>query len=565
MHNFKFLASALNFSRRGVLKGVAATTAISAANSATLGTGKARAEVANNGHPIFGENPIKRKAQTFRSKLTSARRYLLGDRLYAENNGDEGLYADLRGSFHKCFVHNELGEVDPNSFGTLLKALGSANPHDFEAIQLDNSGVRTRSLVNPQGAFQFPDAGPDGQATRIRPAPAFASVETAAEMLEVYWKARLRDVPFLRFDTSRLVGRALEEINSAPFIAGINTPGGQHTLETVFRGETPGDRTGPYISQYLLHDVPYGNGSLEQRYPVPPRGGDYMTDFAEWLTVQRGGVPGLDARSGNVYIHDGRSLAEYVHYDFSYQAYLNAALIILSWGPDFFDARNPTLGSTTQEGFTTFGGPEVLDMIARAANRALAGAWYQKWLVNRRARPEVYGGRLHVQETGQKNYGIPGFLLDSLAVRRTKRQYGTYLLPMAYAEGSPVHPAYPAGHASVAGACATMLKAYFREDAIIPSPVEANVTGTQLQVYGGNLTVGGEINKLANNISLGRDWAGVHYRSDGIEGMNLGEYMAIEMLKDHTTLYNERFNGYSLTKFNGERIRIRGGEVTSLV
>jgi hypothetical protein len=35
------------------------------------------------------------------------------------------------------------------------------------------------------------------------------------------------------------------------------------------------------------------------------------------------------------------------------------------------------------------------------------------------------------------------------------------------------------------------------------------------------LTVGNELNKLASNIALGRDAAGVHYRSDGVQGIRL--------------------------------------------
>ncbi len=37
---------------------------------------------------------------------------------------------------------------------------------------------------------------------------------------------------------------------------------------------------------------------------------------------------------------------------------------------------------------------------------------------------------------------------------------GTYLLPMAVAEGSPVHPAYPSGHAINVGAYITTLKVW---------------------------------------------------------------------------------------------------------
>ena len=38
---------------------------------------------------------------------------------------------------------------------------------------------------------------------------------------------------------------------------------------------------------------------------------------------------------------------------------------------------------------------------------------------------------------------------------------GNWLLPMAFPEGSPMHPSYGAGHATVAGACTTILKAWF--------------------------------------------------------------------------------------------------------
>jgi hypothetical protein len=44
------------------------------------------------------------------------------------------------------------------------------------------------------------------------------------------------------------------------------------------------------------------------------------------------------------------------------------------------------------------------------------------------------------------------------------------------------------------------------------------------------LPLGGRV-KLASNIALGRDTAGVHWRSDGIEGLKLGEAVAIGILR----------------------------------
>ena len=132
-------------------------------------------------------------------------------------------------------------------------------------------------------------------------------------------------------------------------------------------------------------------------------------------------------------------------------------------------------------------------------------------------------------------------------------------------EGSPTHPSYPAGHGAVAGACVTVLKAFFNEYFVLPEPVEANSDGTQLLAYtGDDLTVGGELNKLANNVAIGRDAAGVHYRQDGIEGLVIGEQQAIALLKDLSRTLNEsNFEGFNLTKFDGASIVIEHGRVLS--
>jgi hypothetical protein len=130
---------------------------------------------------------------------------------------------------------------------------------------------------------------------------------------------------------------------------------------------------------------------------------------------------------------------------------------------------------------------------------------------------------------------------------------GTYLLSQAFTEGSPTHPSYGAGHATVAGACVTILKAFFDEDAQIRNPVQPNDTGTRLEDYRGparnNLTVRGELNKLAANIAIGRNMAGVHYRTDYTESLKLGEKIASGILEEqHITSYNEPYR-FTFTKF----------------
>ena len=70
----------------------------------------------------------------------------------------------------------------------------------------------------------------------------------------------------------------------------------------------------------------------------------------------------------------------------------------------------------------------------------------------------------------------------------------------------------------------------------------------------GELTVGGELNKIASNVALGRNTAGVHWRSDGTESLKLGEQVAINLLREARECYNEVFIGFNLTKFDGTTV-----------
>ncbi len=544
-------------SRRGVLGAGAALGA-----AAGLAPGPAAAWrqsrggfSAANGHPVFGERPLQRSLSAAELRFQAAKSYIGRFLGRQQTNGDEGLYTDYRASFTKALPHDAHGLVDRRAYRQLLRALKSGRSGAFERIPVAGD----RRLVNPQAAYRFELTGRDCGATFMRPAPTYAGAETAAEMGEVYWKALCRDVPFADFETSPLIGAAIDDLNRFSETIGPKENGAV-TVRTVFRGSTPGDLEGPYISQLLFKDIPFGNATIVQRYDTPAPGDDFMTTFGDWLDVQRGLDPAPLFKSNPRYISDARALGEYVHVDFSYQAYLSAALILLNM-PDAFDSANPYNTSASQEGFITFGLSDVLDLVAKAGNLAFTGAWYHKWLVHRRLRPEAYGGRLQKQIADGLDMGLPDEIAQSDAVARTFSKNGTYLLPMAFPEGSPTHPAYPAGHATVAGACCTVLKAFFEEDRPIDSPVVPDATGTSLLPYFGTLTIGGEINKLANNIALGRDWAGVHYRSDGVDGMLVGEQQALGLLADYSRTYNERFDGFSLTTFDGRKLRIRNGRI----
>jgi hypothetical protein len=153
-----------------------------------------------------------------------------------------------------------------------------------------------------------------------------------------------------------------------------------------------------------------------------------------------------------------------------------------------------------------------------------------------------------------------------------------------YPEGSPAHPAWPSGHATVAGACVAILKALFDAKASIRDPytrvtlAKGKPQGCQPPLdqvekkdYKG-LKVGGELDKLASNVAFGRNFGGVHYRTDGEHGIRLGEAVAIRYLQDHLREYREMLrpcdgkehHGLTLTRRNGQPICITPDEIHNI-
>ena len=299
------------------------------------------------------------------------------------------------------------------------------------------------------------------------------------------------------------------------------------------------------------------------------------------------------------YIRNGRDLSQWVHIDVLFQAYFNAMLILILQKPGDvnknnglavpFDSGNFYLNdpNKNQEGFGTFGGPHIATIVCEVATRALKAVWFQKWAVHRRLRPEEFGGRVErIRENGAffaSRYDVNKALLTSNALTAVENGIGTFagtgnhLLPMAFPEGSPIHPAYGAGHATVAGACVTILKAWFDEDVKMKSLKDQNgvafkfkeadttgvnaTDGINLRDYTGtdvaNITVGDELNKLAANIGIGRNHAGVHWRSDHDQSIRLGEQIAISVLEDQVCTFNENKFSFTFTNFDGKKVVIK--------
>ena len=363
-----------------------------------------------------------------------------------------------------------------------------------------------------------------------------------------------------------------------------------------------------------------------------PTMGDASTDRAVEVSV----------REKLRFISTLRDGATYVHFDKIYQEYLVAACILLSGlqrgrivpaftsnefktlaatpppeapeeespvppiaefgevGPMVLNVGNPYRHAGSQVGFATFGVTHFVTLLAEVSTRAHKAGWYHKWRLAR-LRPEEYGGRVQKTLTGGPQYRLHSDLTrkqaDGSPVEALKRiiaNTGTYYLPMAFPEGSPTHPAYPSGHATIAGACVTMLKAIFNETFVMTNnpqtspqvPAYVGHGETLAEAYAGiQLTVGGELNKLASNVTAFRSFAGVHWRSDNIDGMLLGEQVALEMLVEQTQpavkpsipFYRERprqlgagqhpYGGapfFRLSLFNGKAFDVVDGEIRVL-
>ena len=387
--------------------------------------------------------------------------------------------------------------------------------------------------------------------------------------------------------------------------------------------------------------IQYGAQSIKQKILPHKTGHDYMCAWPMWLDVQNGAdVRGADDYDPERFITTPRDLASYVHFDQLYQAYLNACLLLLAFaapeGSGFPSGRY----HTTRGSFATFGGPHVLSLVTEVATRALKAVRRQKFNHHLRARPEALAALVALvanEKTDQLGEQVAervrAGLVDELhrsglleLVHEHNRgqlarhgrpgdkgwvAYGddapdplthhNYLLPMAFPEGSPMHPAYGAGHATVAGACVTVLKAFFelyrhplektdwrayrdmldplkggdrpdfrddiwwqhkrtladlQIDRVYRAPADG---GDRLMPVhdcaAGELTLIGELNKLAANISIGRNMAGVHYYSDYYDSLRMGERVAAGMLQEQLVSYPENVT-LRFEDFDGHRVVI---------
>ena len=453
------------------------------------------------------------------------------------------------------------------------------------------------------------------------------------------------------------------------------TPGGNLTPKAAYRGSTPGAKAGPYLSQFMLIGnaardpdgagersfanargksaeqtsgafnlrpmlaveptardgrqsgtaqqtrkaddgyILFGSQEINQRVVPHKTGKDYMADWASWIDVQNGAdYKNRDDFEGGRFITTPRDLASYVHFDALYQAYLNAALLMIGYGHAFDSGLPGGKDDKIRDAFATFGVPHVLSLLTEVASRALKFARRQKFNIHLRARPEAIAGVVtlaahgaHADQLGAAKADAQQMFNDlhhsdllGMVNERNKSISGNhsgtdewieadknYLLPMAFPEGSPMHPSYAAGHATVAGACVTIIKAFFEmfeENSWDEIPFRSLYGGNESELFrqsvttgifeaaedgesltqvpasrlgSDNITIQGELDKLAANISIARNMAGVHYYSDYYDSLRMGERIAVGILQEQMLTYPEKVS-MKLKTFDGEKMEIVG-------
>jgi hypothetical protein len=477
-------------------------------------------------------------------------------------------------------------------------------------------------FANPMAAWSPTSKAGDSAefwAPYMRSTPTINSAETAGEMVENYWWYLARDVRLEDYASNDIIEKAVRNMNT---LSDFRGPGGvgddeNVTSATLFRGPTDGDKVGPYISQFLYLPVQQlvGSGPSEgtpvyrkdHKWQIPVEGyvaaNTFMAKREDAINVLSGNCPRdqeggwcLEPEiQGERYIKTQRDLAWYVRYVYTYTSFYNAFIQIDQapvrsagrFSSNYDQEANPYVNGDTdgdngqkQLAFIMYGSMDMHGALGDVARRAVKGAWYHKWRGAFRMRPEEYGLKLdniRFSDDGATNPdGLHPDIVDNLdllndvaAANEEATGEPSWLFAQTYPEGAPTHPAYPSAHATIAGACSTLLKAIFEETEELYNPAQVgnptynvakipNEDGSELVDYDGDdiLTLGGEIDKLASNVAYGRQPAGVHYRSDSEDGLEFGEAVAIEYLYELVLDHPEPTARFKFNKRNGEAVDI---------
>jgi hypothetical protein len=521
--------------------------------------------------------------------------------------GDEILYGipDFRGVYSKGLTGHTGGGLDgplgpnPIIYQKLVDSIRLKNLEGVNSFADPSSGVLNYAprLVDPYSLFDVEYEGLYRASFNIPLAPSPLSLQTQAEMLEVYSMALIRDFNLLLLDPSDnrydsftdpingtnpgswnysknyVQGNVINNLNlfnnTPPFSNYLQAPvdesSGSITPGLLYRGTTTGDKQGPYISQMFFYSVFPGNLYINQNYLVLDFSFntiDLSRNFnftkPTFLNIWNGGS---SITSGNFtlrYLSTIRDLAIYINKDEVWQAFFIAATFCLDRGINrgfFTKSRKP---GTSR--FIDLGSVDLYAMMIKAMKQAMNAAWVWKWS-QLRLRPEEFAYQTQLSMNGYPFGLTAGYLNNPILTDISNNTNGNgVLMPVAYSAGSPGHPAYPGGHATIAGAMTTILKAWFNCDSLIEAYVPDVssglfggynlLSGTKLEVYKqkslsdpsgvtGYFRLDDELDKMASNCSYSRNMAGIHYRSDEDAGLQIGENVAIAVLQQEVFKYED--------------------------
>ncbi|NJM33217.1 MAG: hypothetical protein HC848_10690 [Limnobacter sp.] len=184
--------------------------------------------------------------------------------------------------------------------------------------------------------------GPDPKSLEMLPAPGCLSISAAAEMVELYWMALLRDAPLLAFQQHRSppagcgvdisahdgtganklgyqvgdrINTARKAVNTvydcairhdtdpgkllAPLDLQAGTGGADIQLQTLFRTGLFGEDVGPLISQFFIRPIGYGVQTIDTLQAPYLAKRDFLLTHGDWLLAQNTGKDKYGRDYGN--------------------------------------------------------------------------------------------------------------------------------------------------------------------------------------------------------------------------------------------------------------------------
>src|SRR5215472_5445188 len=300
--------------RRGFLRTAGISAAAIAATSVIPGGGGLiqEAEAVEIGPP--SQNPSKRATQSdqIRSTTSHDESQVVSKAFPHATNGDEETYANqgFAGNFSKTLPHDShTGLVDPTAYKDLVNALTQGSKDLLDKVPAGSNPPD--QLAGPLSALAFQLQGRDStSAAELFVPPSINSAGAAAEQVELYWEAIVRDVHFRDYSpTQPLIAKAIADINKLSGYTGPKPvtaqnifrygPGSAFTNANAWFGVT----TGPLVSQILFQSHNFDGVNhvprIQTTFPVADpntgtvltgagTGVDFMTDLAEYVFAENG-------------------------------------------------------------------------------------------------------------------------------------------------------------------------------------------------------------------------------------------------------------------------------------